>query len=527
MIQLKTQTQTYWERDFTLNEQDIEQIYNHFLEVERPQTTSQIIESIIAGQVLQEKNALQRRLQDRLVYQPQDSYAVGDGLVFPGMEFAHGEVVAARAGINPDEDAFTVIAVQLGKKQRYFASGLKKEHVLNTTQEKLQAFIDHIDSAETARTFLHIIEPKVVAALLAHEEFILLGGYWFIKPLLADVNVGHLNLAEAVLDFEAGGGPMATPDILKGIGLDPGIDLLTQAFSLNYALINDARFDEVAPRGQVAWFLRRMQDPAVTETPIYLRYEPVDYDRIMLSSHMLLLERELADEWSDLPPAAVPGSVTLSLIYPHRASGTLPLNSTIRSMLPLGRSPRQIMKFVDTDTGDEIDAWIVQDGRYIYGFKAWFEEAGIPIGGYVTIAKTETSGVLHISCDRRRPKREDVRLASIEENAMRFELSRRSIACDYDDLMVIGTEFTSAVDAFSRRVNTQGRSLTSLLAMLMPELADLTPQQAVHAKTIYSAVNMLRRMPPGPIFAELLRHPAFQSVGDQYWMFERRRWQRE
>jgi hypothetical protein len=63
--------------------------------------------------------------------------------------------------------------------------------------------------------------------------------------------------------------------------------------------------------------------------------------------------------------------------------------------------------------------------------------------------------------------------------------------------------------------------------MMLPELADLTPQQAVHAKTIYSAVNMLRRTPPGPIFSELLRHPAFQSVGDQYWMFDRRRWQRE
>jgi hypothetical protein len=32
-------------------------------------------------------------------------------------------------------------------------------------------------------------------------------------------------------------------------------------------------------------------------------------------------------------------------------------------------------------------------------------------------------------------------------------------------------------------------------------------------------------MPPGPLFVELVRNPAFQNVGDHYWLFDRSHWQ--
>lgn len=63
-------------------------------------------------------------------------------------------------------------------------------------------------------------------------------------------------------------------------------------------------------------------------------------------------------------------------------------------------------------------------------------------------------------------------------------------------------------------------SVATLLGEVFPSLAGLTPQNTVHAKTLYSAVNMLRRVPPGPIFAELMRNPAFKPVGDHYWQYE-------
>jgi hypothetical protein len=89
----------------------------------------------------------------------------------------------------------------------------------------------------------------------------------------------------------------------------------------------------------------------------------------------------------------------------------------------------------------------------------------------------------------------------------------------------VGTDVVAAIDALWRRAEANQRSIVSLLIELFPTLAALTPQKTVHAKTLYSALNMLRRTPPGPIFAELVNNPAFQTVGDHYWIIDESRLQ--
>ena len=42
----------------------------------------------------------------------------------------------------------------------------------------------------------------------------------------------------------------------------------------------------------------------------------------------------------------------------------------------------------------------------------------------------------------------------------------------------------------------------------------IDPHSTVHAKTIYSAVQMLRRTPPGPVFAELGGFPPLPLMED-------------
>jgi hypothetical protein len=49
--------------------------------------------------------------------------------------------------------------------------------------------------------------------------------------------------------------------------------------------------------------------------------------------------------------------------------------------------------------------------------------------------------------------------------------------------------------------------------MLVPELVALNPQGTVHAKTVYSAANMLRRCAPGPVFFALISNRKFRDVG--------------
>jgi hypothetical protein len=311
--------------------------------------------------------------------------------------------------------------------------------------------------------------------------------------------------------------------ILEHLDMDPALDPDVKRFSLNYAMLNDGRFDEVAPPGRVAWFLRRMEPDGVKETPERLRYHPISYDRALLSPQLQMLEQELDDEWSEFEPATAAHPTLLTLTYPHRWAGTLPLSSRVRPLFPAGISQRQRVVLIDDQSGAEIFAWVVREGRYIFGLAEWYEQEQIPVGGFVSLRPGPEVGVVTLGYDRRRPQREYVRLATVEDNKLKFALEKRSLGCGYDDLMIVGTDYSAAVDALYRRAEASQRPLSALLAEIFPELAGLNPQNTVHAKTLYSAINMLRRVPPGPLFAELVRHPAFQSVGDHYWQFDNRR----
>lgn len=178
---------------------------------------------------------------------------------------------------------------------------------------------------------------------------------------------------------------------------------------------------------------------------------------------------------------------------------------------------------MDEQANAEIEAWIVQEERYIYGLADWYEEHQIPVGGFITLKPGPETGIVLLDYDRRRPQREWVRLATVANNQLSFELERRSVACGYDDLLLVGTDYVTAVDALARRHESDQTSLVSLIMMVFPSLAKLNPQETVHTKTLYSAVNMVRRVPPGPLFADLIKHPAFRPVGDHYWYFDRSR----
>lgn len=522
MHQTQVQTADYRGSDFELTDADVEQIYNHLLEQERPQTIQQIAEVIVEHRIRDEVNQLKRVMSSSKVYQPQNSYEVGEDIVFPALKLVRGKVASIRPGSNPQYGKFKVIAVEMKGKAREFAADFTAVHALNTDNgdDLLEQMAADLESSR--RLHLPTIAEKIAAGLSKRDDFVRLGSQWFVKSLMAEINIGHLHLAEAVLEV-ANGGPTPPDEILPVLDLDPGIDPGVQAFSLNYALLKDGRFDEVAPRGKVAWFLRRMEPEGVRETPGRLEYTPVAHDRALLNPQLVLLEQELDDEWSDLPLPASPQPTIFSLTFPHRWAGTLPLSSRTRLLFPPSTSQRQRVLFLDELTNTEIVGWVVQEKRYVHGLLEWYTEHALPVGGFLHLRPGPEPGVISLGYDRRRPQREWVRLATVKDNRLSFELARRNIACGYDDLLIVGTDVVSAVDAHWRR-STQ-RPISTLLAEIFPPLASLTAQNAVHAKTLYSAINMLRRLPPGPVFAELVRHPAFKAVGDHYWQFDSSLWQ--
>ncbi len=519
MTQTQIQSAEYWESGFSLSDTDFEQIYNHFLETEKPQTAAELAGLVIRTRVREQAAAVRRLISGSTVYQPQRSYAVGEEVIFPALKLTKSRVTSVRPGYNPEYGDFNVITVTIKGKAREFVADYSPAHALNhingealteETAGDAQAIIDAHGATVAAR---------ISAALAKREDFINIGNEWFVKSLMADVNIGHLHLTEAVLDV-AEGGPMATAEILPQLELDSSVDPRVQEFSLNYHLLRDGRFDDVAAAGAPRWFLRRMEPASVQTTPERLVYQPVAYDRALLSPEQIALEAELDDEWSDLPPAEPSDPIVWPLSYPHRWAGTLPINAHTRALFDAGRSPRRRIDFIDDETQKSIAGWVVAEGRYVFGLADWYRDNAIPVGGFIHLRPGTEPGTILLGYDRRRPQREWVRLATVKDNKLQFELMRRSIPCGYDDLLIVGTDVVAAVDAHARRAASMGMTVGALLREVFPSLAGLTPQNSVHAKTLYSAINMLRRVPPGPIFAELTRNPTFKAVGDHYWQNE-------
>jgi hypothetical protein len=215
---------------------------------------------------------------------------------------------------------------------------------------------------------------------------------WFPRDLLMEANIGHMNLAEAVLDM-MGGGPMLTEQILNDIGGLGKAPMALQVFSMNFALNKDDRFDEVGPAGEVLWHLTRLEPEEVQKTPPMLRYTPIEYDRSGLTPSLLMLEADLDDEHSNIPPADDLEAVTITLAYPHRRLGTLPLSLRTATVFPTARqTPRVSFTLIDGQDGEEYPAWVVRKERYVFGLAKFYRKHKLPVGAYVTVRKSDQAG---------------------------------------------------------------------------------------------------------------------------------------
>jgi hypothetical protein len=249
----------------------------------------------------------------------------------------------------------------------------------------------------------------------------------------------------------------------------------------------------------------------------------VEYDHRLLDETMINLERRLDDEWSDLVATPeVKEPVEVVLIYPHRRSGTLPLSSRLARVFPTGRTHRIRFLFRDVDTGEEMEGWVVRERRFVYGLSEWYEEYEVPVGARLELSRAEEPGVILIRRLGRRTRREWVRVAAPEEERLTFEMSRFPVSSEVNDQMVIMMEDLTAVDSVRDRMRANRLSLDDVVAEIVPELAKLSPQGMVHSATLYSAVNMVMRTPPGPIMVTLMSDDRFVPMGDNYWITRNR-----
>lgn len=502
----------YW-TDLQITPQDIDFLHNHLFELETPMTARELLPVFIEERIRMEREAAQQlRQAGGKTYLPKETYQVGDELIFPALNWKRGTVIAVRPGTNPELGPFDVLSVDMGNgTQRLFASNLQN-HALN--DEPVTVEEEGFDAEEILRTQGNAIEKKIEAAFQTDEELVRIAGRWFPRALLVDVNIGHLNLAEAVLDM-AGGEPLPTSALLKDVPMPEGVNPKLAEFSLNLALQEDGRFDEVGPAGEVLWCLRRLEPEEVREVPLYLRYMPIEYDRSSLTPQMLDLEAELDDELSDLEEHSDEAvrEVAVSLIFPHLRSGTLPLSARVRPLFPTAyEAPRVRFTLVDGRTKQRMPGWVVRDHGYVFGLREWYKANDMMPGSMVRIRRGDNPGEVMIEAKPYRTK-DWVRTVIVgTDGGMVFAMLKQSISVEFNDRMAFAIPSPDAVDQFW--LQDKKRPFDRLVGDMIREMSKLTPQGHVHAQELYSAVNIVRRVPPGPLLALLASRPEFTHVGD-------------
>ncbi|MBI1259004.1 MAG: hypothetical protein GC204_16160, partial [Chloroflexi bacterium] len=343
----------HWARDFAVTDDDVEFLTGLLLERETPLSIDELARALIDQRLEAERAALQERYKNVHLYNPSAAYQLGETVMFPALDFATAEVVSSRPGANPDYGDFNVIQVQFDDETtREFAADLTTAHKLSAGGAALPGLPD-LNAEQILNEDRDLIVGRLTEKLNENGDLVSVAGKWFPHDLMFEVNEGYLNLAEAVLDM-AGGGPLRTDEVLEQIGGlgDSSHDL--QIFCLNDALNRDDRFDEVGPLNTVQWFLQRLEPPEVLHTPEILLVSSADYDLDMLSPEQVALEAEIDDEWSaaqDEPELS--DQVLLTLIFPHRRAGTLPLNAAMRHIFPTARRTQRIfVTLVDGQDGE-------------------------------------------------------------------------------------------------------------------------------------------------------------------------------
>lgn len=510
----------YW-TNFELREEDIEFLYNFLLEKEMPLTTNELIAALVEERVRREKIKIeQQRSSKGEIYLPKETYQIDSSLVFPLLNWKAGRVVDKRPGRNPELGEFEVVKVQFEDGiEREYASSLQ-EHGMNDANMSFQGD-ETLNSQEVMDEHGELLEENLETELEEDSNFVRIAGKWFARALLVDVNTGHLNLAEAVLDM-AGGGPLPTSSLLEQIELEADVNPKLVEFSLDLALQEDERFDEVGPAGEVVWFLKRLEPEEVHEPPIFLRYSENEHDRSILTPDMLELERELDDELSPLGGKHDHIENEVRLIFPHWRAGTLPLSSRIRHLFPTSyEAPRIRFILVDGDSQEKFPGWVVRSKRYVFGLREWYEEKGLMPGSLVWVRKGKKPGEVIVRSDNRRSSREWIRTLLIgSDGGIVFAMLKQTVAAGYDERMAIVVPDLNAVDQIWTKVQKEKMPLERVVVNTVRELAKLNPQSHVHTSELYAAVNILRRCPPAPIMALLASRPWFVHVGDLHFRFD-------
>jgi hypothetical protein len=523
-LKRRTQTAEFWLEEFTINDEDVLYLYEWLVEENEPRTVEELSRKVIERRCLREEEALLKRGDHGAIYQPQDEYEVGQRLVFPAFDYAAAEVLAIRDGDNPRFGPFKVIQVQLETESspREFAAALTTEHALSGSTALLQDSDSLIAAQQLFELYGATVRQNLQESLVENADFVNFGDSWYLRGLVPGVTPFHLNIAEAMIYEHAQ--PLSIAQLLQEVDFPPEIKTAVQTYALSHALSQDSRFAEVSVEDESAWYLKALIPESVYDLPVHLVVAHATRGGEWLNRELRDFALELGDEADTLDgvpatPSPAPPSVELFLTYPHRREGTLPLNASALALVSERPSERFVVTFIDGRYKEEMQGWMMPAAGYAWGLGDWYARHDLPIGAVIELAKGDEPFTFVVSYLKGRAKTDWIRQARVMDGKVSFSMQRKSYVSRYDKHLLIDEGSVAALDGLWTPAE-EARSLFEHLVELFPELAKLNVLGQVHAKTLYSAVNLTRRCGAVPIFAAMTRQACFDPVGDGHWVYD-------
>jgi hypothetical protein len=516
---MPTSNEDYW-KNLSVADADVERLYGFVLDQGEPVTTQELVKALVQARVREEQERRARYSQHARLYQPKLDYEVGHRLIFSALEDAEGLVTAIRPGDNPRLPPFQVISVRFDAdgQTREFAASYTTPHPLNQDREAT-AVTTELEPEQVLAEFGDGITALLVARLRKDKEFVEQGGLWLLRGLLFPIHEGYLNLAEAAI--EHGSAALTTAELSQVLELPvDGAKKGSLLFSLEYSLRQDNRFENVGPNGEPRWFLTRLEPIEAREIPRVLQMPAAPLGRVVFPQELEHFVEELEREGDSEGNGhlAVP-ITTLALTYPHRRAGTLPLVGKVRALFPDADNPRMLVTLVDEQSGARMPAWLVREGNYLTGLKTWYDQRKLSPGAYVQLQKRPEPLTVSVDYQSQRERSLWVRVARVQGGQLTFTQEKRPLAHKYDEEMLIVIGDPGGIDALHASARPD-RPLETLLVEIFPELAKLSGAGRVHAKTLYAAVNFIRRVGMRAVFSALLQSSAFVSMGGGYFAME-------
>jgi hypothetical protein len=111
-------------------------------------------------------------------------------------------------------------------------------------------------------------------------------------------------------------------------------------------------------------------------------------------------------------------------------------------------------------------------------------------------------------------RREWTRSAHVLDGRLDIQLRKQEVACEYDEQVIIGDDQPAEMARLRALPAYRDRLLADLVFEVFTDLAGLSQQGSVNARTVYSSLNVVRRCPPGPIFQCLATDARYQLIGE-------------